>query len=41
MFGNEQLAKQYEAEVRTQIIAALEGLRQHKDDFSSSEEVDI
>jgi hypothetical protein len=40
-FPEEELAKQYEAEVKAQISRALEGLRQRKDEFSSSEEVDI
>lgn len=40
-FPEEELAKQYEAQVKAQISAALEGLRQLRDDFSSSEEVDI
>ena len=40
-FVNEETAKEYEAEVREKVSQALESLRQRKDDFTSSEEVDI
>jgi hypothetical protein len=41
VFPNKELAKQYEADIRTKISAALEAVRRRNDDFSSSEEVDI
>ena len=41
IFGSEQQAKEYEASVLDEIRSAMEQLRESKDEFSSSEEVDF
>jgi hypothetical protein len=41
VFGTEQAAKEYENKVMTQVKAAIQLLRESKDEFSSSEEVTL
>jgi hypothetical protein len=41
VFGTEQSAKEYEEKVLTQVKAAIQLLRESKDEFSSSEEVTL
>jgi hypothetical protein len=41
VFGSEELAKEYEQGVRTQIQTEMQGLAERNDDFSSSEDLDF